>query len=314
MAKMVFPPVLKPGGTIGLVSPARWPQPKWIDRCQTFLQKRGYKVKIHPQNYLQDGQLAGSDEERTQAIADSFADTGVDAILCTRGGANAIRIVDRLDYDLIKRNPKPFIGFSDISLLLNAITKHCGFVTYHGPMAWNFAHGHDPRTADDLFQMIGAAPGVLGRRFTGVDAARTGKATGNLIGGNLTRLELLMGTAYDWSAENAILFIEDVDEVIYKLDEKMHHLRLAGRLDGVKAVIVGEMVDIGDGETGFVREGERPYGKTVREIMLENLPSDIPLCFDFPCGHGKYLTTLPLGAKAELVVDSLGAELSVVIT
>ncbi len=294
---------------IGLVSPSRWPQPKWLDRCQALLEKRGYRTLVHPQNYLQNGQLAGSDSERVAAIHDLFANPAIDAILAMRGGANAIRIVDHLDYALIKKNPKPFIGFSDISLLLNAMTKHCGFVTYHGPMGWNFAHHPDPRTVDDLFDLLENKKKTYRRSFRGVVAARPGRAPGPLIGGNLTRLELLMGTAYDWSAKDSILFIEDVDEVIYKLDEKLCHLRLAGRFDKVKAVIVGEMVDIADGENGFARAGDQPYGKSLREIFMENLPPDIPLCFDFPCGHGKYLTTFPLGARTEITMTTDSVEL-----
>jgi len=310
MSYAQFPPPLKQGGAIGLIAPARWPQPKWIDRCQSLLEQRGYRVIVHPQNYLQDGQLAGSDAERVAAIHDMFGNKAIDAILCARGGANSIRIVDLLDYQLIARNPKPFIGFSDIALLLNAITKQSGFVTYHGPMVWNFAHAHDPRTADDVFELLAHQGGTFSRHYTGLDILRPGRVTGRLVGGNITRLELLMGTAYDWSAKDSILFIEDVDEVVYKLDEKLRHLRLAGRFDGVQAILVGEMVDIGDGETGFARAGDRPFGKSLREIFMETLPSDIPLCFNFPCGHGKYLTTLPLGAKTELTLTTDGAELT----
>ncbi|MGE3624456.1 MAG: hypothetical protein AB7H77_11390, partial [Bdellovibrionales bacterium] len=112
-------------------------------------------------------------------------------------------------------------------------------------------------------------------------------------------------------AKNGILFIEDVDEVLFKLAEKLQHMKLAGKFSGVRAVIVGEMVDIADGETGFAKKTEKPYGKSLRDILLDVLPPDIPLCFNFPCGHGKYLTTLPVGAEVRLTLNARGAELAV---
>ena len=311
MPPVFFPPALRRNASIGIVSPARWPEPEWLEKCTTVLEHHGYRVIIHPQNYLKDGQLAGSDEDRAAAVMELFEDPAIDAILCARGGANAIRIVGRLDYSVIARNPKPFIGFSDISLLLNAITQKTGMVTYHGPMAWNFANDHDPRTLTDLFALLHRTEPSFVQFYKGIDVPRGGTAEGILAGGNLTRLELLLATPYDWSARNSLLFIEDVDEVLYKIDEKLHHLRLAGRFEGVRAVIIGEMVDIGDGETGFARETEKPFGRDLRQIFLENIPADIPVCFNFPCGHGRYLTTLPLGAQAKLVLSDAGAELTI---
>ena len=296
-----FPPALPPDGTVGIVSPARAPELAWLDACSDLLQKNGYKTVIHSQNYKQWGNMAGTDNDRVNALHDMVADPAIDAILCARGGANAIRIVDRLNYDLIRNNPKPFIGFSDISLLLNAITAKTGMITFHAPMAWNFANEHHPRTWLDFVQVLSSPQTTLS--FDGVEVVHPGQAMGRLVGGNITRLEKLIATPYDWSARDGILFIEDVDEVLYKIDEMLLHFKLAGRFDGVRAVIVGEMVDIGDGETGFARPGEKPLGRSLRDIFLEHLPRDVPLCLNFPCGHGKYLTTLPLGAMTEASFD-----------
>lgn len=312
MPSVFFPPALKEGGTIGIVSPARWPEPQWLLACKSLLEVRGFDVVIHAQNYLKEGQLAGSDTARAEALMEMFIDPSIDAILAARGGANAIRIVDRLDYEMIKSHPKPFVGFSDISLLLNAITRQTGMITYHGPMAWNFANDHDPRVEGDFFTALQNTTRSFVMHFPDVEVVRQGEVEGALVGGNITRLELLMATPYDWSAKGGILFIEDVDEVLYKIDEKLQHLRLAGRFEGVRAVIIGEMVDIGDGETGFARPADKPFGRTLRQIFMENLPPHIPLCFNFPCGHGKYLTTLPLGAQVKLSLNPRGAELVVI--
>ncbi|HEU0117920.1 MAG TPA: LD-carboxypeptidase [Alphaproteobacteria bacterium] len=303
-----FPPPLKPGGTIGILSPARWPEPEWLEQSKAAFEAKGYKVVIHPQNFLKEGQMAGSDADRAGALNDMFADKNIDAILCSRGGCNAIRILDKLDYKLIKKNPKPFIGYSDISLLQNAITKKCGFVTYHGPLGWNFGHDPDPRVLTDMLALLISKT----KHFTcnyDVDGVRPGSAQGVLVGGNITRLELLMSTDYDWSGDKAILFIEDVDEVLYKLDEKLQHLRLAGRFDKVRAVIVGEMIDVADGENGFAKPGQKPYGRTFRQIVESVVPADVPLCFDFPCGHGRYITTLPIGAETEITITPRSAQL-----
>jgi muramoyltetrapeptide carboxypeptidase len=305
-----LPPPLKPGGTIGIVSPARRPKPEWLVAGKALLENRGYKVVVHAQNYLKDGQLAGSDAARAEAIRDVFADSTIDAVMCARGGTGTLRILDRLDYKLIHSNPKPFVGFSDITLLLQAISKKCGFAAFHGPVFWNFANPYDPRTIDDLFAVIGEGPPKRKLHYSGVTGLETGRAEGRLVGGNISLLQNLIGTPYDWSAKDAILVLEDVDEVIYKIDRTLTHFRLAGKFEGVRAVVVGEMLEIADGESGFLREGEQPYGRDLRQIFAENLPRGIPLCMNFPCGHGKYITTLPIGADVVLKLDSQSAELS----
>jgi len=306
-----FPPPLKPGGTIGVVSPARWAKPEWIAKGKALLEARGYTVVLHAQNYLKEGQLAGSDAARAEAIMDMFMDRTIDAVICARGGTGSIRLLDRLDYKIIRRNPKPFIGFSDITFLLQAINRHSGLVAYHGPIFWNFLDDKDPRSAEDLFTVV-TAKKYIRLRYTGIDCVRLGRAEGMLVGGNMTMLQHLIGTPYDWSGRDAILFLEDCDEVIYKIAERLQHMKLAGKFAGIRAVIVGEMVDIADGESGFARKGERPFGKSLRDVLLDILPSDVPLCFDFPCGHGKYITTFPVGAPVKLALNTRGAELTII--
>ncbi len=310
--KTRFPPPLKKGGTIGLVSPARWGRPEWIEEGRCVLESRGYRAAVHPQNDLRDGHMAGDAAARAGAIMEMFADPAVDAIMCVRGGGDAISILDRLDYDVVRRHPKPFIGFSDITLLSAAFARHAGLVTYHAPMIWNFAHETDPRTIEDFWHVLehgGAERCNLS--FPEAEAIRPGRAEGVLVGGNMSRLRLLMDTPFDWPSDGSILFIEEVEEVLYKIDEMLHHLRLAGRFDGVRALLVGEMVDIADGETGFARAGELPFGRDLRQVLLSHVPPDIPVAFNVPCGHGKYLTTFPVGATAQLdIVPGGGASLA----
>jgi muramoyltetrapeptide carboxypeptidase len=298
---------LKRGGTIGIVAPACWAKPAWIVSGKKFLEKHGYKVVVHPQNYLRQGQLAGNDTARANALMDMFANPDINAVMCARGGYGAIRLLDLLDYKLIKHNQKPFIGFSDITVLLNTIAKRCGIITYHGPMITNFVRQHHRRTVEDFLNLL--QKNKRDYIFPQIDCVRAGQAQGKIAGGNLMLLQSMIGTPDDWSGKNTILFVEDVDEPLYKIDRLLCHLRRAGNFEGLRAVLVGEMVDVSDSKTGFVRKGEKPYGRDLQEIFLDNLPPTIPLCFNFPCGHGRYLTTLPIGAKATVNLSKRGARL-----
>jgi len=301
-----FPPPLKPGDTIGVVSPGRWPRPEIIAKAKIFLEKQGYTVVVHAQNYLQDGQLAGTDAARAEAIMDMFADRTIDAVICARGGTGTVRLLDKLDYKMIKRNPKPFIGFSDITFLLQSISRKAGTVAYHGPVLWNFTLDETKQhTAEDMFAVVGSTK-TTRLSYSGVECIRAGRAEGILTGGNITLLTRMIGTPYDWSGKDAILFIEDVEEHLYALARKLKHMQLAGKFEGVRAVLVGEMVDINDG----VKDNDLPYGQSLRDVLLDVLPENIPLCFNFPCGHGAYTTTLPIGALTHVILNAQGASLA----
>ena len=304
---MNFSKPLKNGATIGIVAPASAGDPDILAKGRRVLEEHGYRVVIHPQCYQRIGQLAGTDEDRASALMAMFRDPAIDAIMCARGGNGSIRLLDKLDYPLIKQNPKPFIGYSDITLFLQAISKNCGFVTYHGPMLASFGRDFDPRTADDFFAHIESERGLSRLAVPDVDILVSGEAEGVLVGGNMTLLQNMVGTAYDWSGRDAILFLEDVDEVLYRIDRTLQHFRLAGKFQNIRAVIFGDMIDVPDDETSHMREGERPYGRNIRQILEDNLPPNIPVCMNFPCGHGKHITTLPIGASVKLALGKHGA-------
>ncbi len=301
-----FPPSLKPGGTIGIVSPASWLKPAILAEAKKTLEKCGYKVVVHPQNHLRDGRLAGNDKARAKAIMDMFNDPKIDAVLCARGGVGgSMRLIDHLDFKRIAKNPKPFIGFSDVTFLLQAISKKCGFVTYHGPASSWLTGERNPKTLNDFLTVVGSKKKTIELNFVKTKTLRAGKAKGKLIGGNLTLLQDLIATDYDWSGKDTILFIEDVDEALYKIDRMLQHFRLAGKLKGLCAVLVGEMVAMTDGETPAEK-----YGKSLEQIIMDVLPRDIPVCMDFPCGHSNYLTTLPVGAAVEVNIGKNNTKLS----
>jgi muramoyltetrapeptide carboxypeptidase len=299
--RLTIPRALSPGDTVGLVAPSRWPEPEWTAAVTAWLESSGFKVKAHPQNMLKAGRLAGPDAARASAINDMFADDAVKAILCTRGGQGAIRVLDLIDYDLVRRKPKIFCGFSDETVILNALRARAGLVAFHGPMGWNFSLGHnDSRTGADLLRLLTGRYPAEGAAFPAT-ALVEGAAEGTLIGGNMSMLSALIGTTYDWSAEGAILFIEEVDEEMYRLDRILWHFIQAGKLKGVRGVIVGDITQMKD---------DPPYGKSLAEILRDHLPPGVPVCMDFPCGHGNYLTALPLGVKARLEISDAGAKLA----
>jgi len=308
-----FPPLLPPKGTIGLVAPSRWPSKPMVESTVKLFEARGYEVVVHDQCFLHNGTLAGSDAARAEALNDMFADRTIDAVLCARGGSGCMLILDHIDYEIIRSNPKPLIGMSDNTALLLAITSQTDMVTFHGPVAYHFQPEHfDPKTEVDLFTMVAGPKGDRRLQYPMAEAERPGKAQGRLIGGNLSLLQSLIGTAYDWSGEDAILFIEDVREPLYRIERMMAHLRLAGKFDGLRAVLVGEMVGVIDEKLSQkAPDGDIPYGRTLKEIMLKHLPPEIPVGFNFPCGHGRVITTWPMNALAHVEIGASTSEVIV---
>ncbi|MGE4350976.1 MAG: LD-carboxypeptidase [Bdellovibrionales bacterium] len=299
----VFPPLVPAKGTIGIVAPSRWPRKDMLEVTVERFEARGYDVVVHDQCFMQFGTMAGPEAARAEAFNDMFADRTIDAVFCARGGSGAMMLLERLDYELIRANPKPVIGSSDVTVLLQAITKHTGMVTFHGPMAYYMLPEHfESYTEEDLFYMIAGDRIERRLRFPMVEVERPGVAEGRLVGGNLTMLESLVGTPYDWSGEGAVLFIEDVDEALYSIERTMIHLRMAGKFEGVRAVLVGEMIGVPEERAEDMQPGDAPYARSLKEIMLRHLPPEIPLGFNYPCGHGRYLTTFPVGACVRVTV------------
>ncbi len=303
-SKPFFPPPLPKGGTVGLVSPCKWTRPEWIEALGMKVRERGYHFVVPEQNYLRQDQFAGDEATRAAAINGLFADPKIDAILCGRGGKGGLPLLEGLDYDLIRRNPKPFVGFSEITALLQAITGRTGMITYHGPLAVSFSPElYEKRNEEDLFAVIGAERKRIS--FPEAKTSRKGTARGRLVGGTLCLLQALVGTPFDWSGNEAVLFIEDVGEPYYKIERMMTHLRLAGKFKGLRAALIAEIVD-----ADTVEPPEVPYGKTLEEIMLAHLPPDIPVAFNAPCGHGRYISTFPVGADVTLELSEEGGVLS----
>lgn len=299
------PPRLRPGQTIGLISPSGPVSPdtattlEILEAARGRLSEEGFRTVVGRHALDVRAYLAGRDADRLADLHAMFADPNVHAVLCTRGGYGAMRLLEGLDYDLVRRHPKVFVGYSDITALHLAFYHRAGLATFHGPMASALAKGdgHDLR---QLLRTI-TRPHPLGPLANPpggpeIETLVPGAAEGALIGGNLALLTSLLGTPYGPSLSGAVLFIEDIVDHLYRLDRKLVHLRLAGVLRQVAGIVVGESG--ARAEPGGVAP---PPTLALREILHDLIvPLGKPAIYGLACGHGAYHLTLPIGIRARL--------------
>lgn len=322
----IFPKALAPGDTIMFVAPAKYLDKGRVALAKKRLEEMGFKVRLPENLFRKKGFLGGSDEERAAEIMTAFTDPEVDAIFPGTGGYGTTRIVDKLDYDVIRRNPKVFIGFSDITGLHIAINQRTGLVTFHSPNPEFGLGGEDnlsPLAAKYFWQALladkraGSSPTPSGyvietkphdanksddtSIFEDVPRAVTftkGKAQGRLIGGNLSVLHALMGTPYEIETDGKILFLEDIGEAPYRVDRMLSTLRLAGKFDKVNGVILGAFTARDD-------EAKWDDDASIDDVLREYFADlGVPVLAHFPVGHVRYNTTLPIGALVELDADA----------
>ena len=243
---ILFPPRLAPGDLIGIAAPASPPdKPEIIDEVMARLTQFGFKFKAGKNLRKRDGYLAGSDEERAEDINALFADPEVKGIFALRGGYGSCRILPLLDYAAIAANPKPFIGYSDITAMHLAILEKTGLVTFHGSNASSaFTPGNEATCRRMLMEPLDPAGNILfARDASKLEALKTivsGSVKGRILGGNLTCLLRLIGTPYAPDFRDTILFLEDTGEKAYRIDGNFTHLRLAGVLSQIKGLIMGQ--------------------------------------------------------------------------
>jgi muramoyltetrapeptide carboxypeptidase len=251
------------------------------------------------------GYFAGTDEERLADFNAALQDSSIAAVWCIRGGYGSLRLLELLDYAALAKNPKPVIGFSDATAVLNAITRLTGVVSFHGPVARasmpEFSRRHFDRVltrAEPVGRLdrLPQAADVLIPQENRIATLCGGIAEGPLAGGNLTLLQCLIGTPYFPELSGAILFLEDVGEDLYRIDRMLAHLKLIGALRRLAGVVVGRFTQLsrsgGDGALGF---------DAVLATYFE--PLRIPVAYGFPIGHIEAQWTLPLGVRARLDAD-----------
>jgi muramoyltetrapeptide carboxypeptidase len=307
---LLRPRRLAPGQTVGMVAPSAAPnEPERIRFAIDTVESLGFKVKPGAHLFDREGYLAGADAARAADLNAMFADDGVDAIWCVRGGYGASRMLPALDYEAMRRRPKPLIGYSDITALHMAIHRHAGLVTFHGPVAFR---AFTPYTLGELRRVLwtGEVPSRLGapppfERAEGrvdwenrVATLVPGKARGRLIGGNLCLMAHLCGTPYFPDLRGAILFLEDVEEAYYRIDRMLTQLWLSGALAEVAGIVFGKFTSC-DPSPFFLQN--RP----LEEILAERARAlGVPAVSGVMIGHVEDQTTLPIGCLAELDADA----------
>ena len=239
------------------------------------------------------GYLAGTDEQRASDLNKALRDDSIDAVWCVRGGYGAMRLLRDIDFAALRANPRPVIGFSDITALHAAIHRECGIVSFHGPTARGELTGF---SRDSLLRALEAQVDPCGEA-PGARVLRPGKARGRLAGGNLALIASLMGTPWSVDFDGAILIIEDIDEAVYRVDRMMRQLLLAGALAKCAAIVAGDFRP----PAGETSGGNRSVDEVIAEAAEE---AGIPCLAGAPFGHIDDQWTIPLGALAELDTDA----------
>lgn len=297
---------LKAGATIGLAAPASLPVDlDAIERGIGTLEARGFKVKRIRQQFERNGYLAGTDDERISELNTLLADDEVDAIIAVRGGYGTLRLLPHLDYDSAARHPKLLVGYSDITALQLALLTMSGIPSLSGPMVaveW----GEPDAPSEDLFWALMRGEGLGEFAHPSAETLkplRSGEAAGTLIGGNLSLITRLIGTAYLPDLTGAILFLEEVGEEPYRIDGLLAHLRLSGILDRIGGLVIG-------GFTEWEPEHSRPTLSLDDVIAHYTGELGIPVASGLSYGHFPVKHTMPIGVKARLSVESGRASLS----
>lgn len=301
----IKPPALQANDRIAIVAPSGPVDEKLLRDYAEALRLQGFQVELPDDIGRKIGYLAGTDEQRAEEMNRMIRDTRIQAIFPARGGYGLTRILDRIDYAFLASHPKVIIGYSDITALHLAVARKCRLVTFHSPVPLSNLYREqeqDYRFAAQSFRrailknsyfekhsgyFIETPPSMTPKTLVG------GKARGRLLGGNLTLVSSTMGTPYEIETDQAILFFEDVNEAPYRIDRMLSQLRLAGKLERVAGIVVGDLQVKTDEERA-----------EIRKILVEYFAHlQKPVITDFPCGHIAWNATLPHGAIVELNAD-----------
>jgi muramoyltetrapeptide carboxypeptidase len=290
---MIFPEPIHPGDRIRIVSPAGKVQKDKVLQGIELLQDEGYEVMIGKHVFDKHFQYAGTDQQRTNDFQEAISDPETKAIICARGGYGTVRIVEKLDFSPLLKNPKWLVGFSDVTVIHSVLNK-LGIASIHGAMPGFFVENKKPTRS--FFSLMEALTSGKSQIETASHALnKMGICSGELVGGNLSLIYSLQGTFCQLETSGKILLIEDLSEYLYHLDRMMQNLRLAGQLKDLAGLVVGGFTDMKDNES--------PFGKSAYEIILEAVQDySFPVCFDFPVGHIPRNLSVVLGSNYQLEV------------
>jgi len=286
------PKRLSPGDTIGIAAPAGPYAEHEFEKGLAVIQDMGFRVKVPENLQLPKGFLAGSDEHRASLLMDMFTDPTVDAIVCARGGYGSIRILKRLDWEVVRNHPKIFVGFSDISALHASLITRARQAVFHGPMVISLGKTGNKTRASYLQAMTSDQPIAI--QPDNPIPICAGQTTGIVAGGNLATLCHLLGTPFAPIYKDTILLLEDITEAPYKIDRMLYQMKLAGCFIGVNGIVLGSFQ-----ESGNYLE----ICDIVADIFKDK---NVPVLAGFEIGHGRENLTIPLGIRATLDTEEGG--------
>jgi len=307
--KAIKPKKLQKGDLIGIISPSSSvDDPAKLEKSVIYLENLGYKVQVGKNVGKVKGYLAGTDTERIDDLHAMFSDKKVKAIFCLRGGYGAARLLDKIDFKLIKNHPKIFVGYSDISALHLAIFYKSGLITFAGPMPGvDFYENVNPFT-EDMFWKFLTYSKKLGRINNPDDenilSLNSGTASGRIVGGNLSVISGLIGTEYLPDLKDKILLIEEMGEVPYRIDRMLNQFRLSKMFQGIKGVVIGSFQDCNELD---------PNKKTLTlgEVITDYFtPIKKPVIYNFRHGHLRNNITVPIGANVKMNATKKYIEIS----
>ncbi|MBC8181216.1 LD-carboxypeptidase [candidate division KSB1 bacterium] len=303
--KIIKPKQLSNGATIGVVSPASRPsdEQKYSNGIQ-YLKNLGYKV-VESRHVLDSyGYLAGKDRDRIDDLNLMFRDSQIDAVFCSRGGYGVPRIIDEIDFNSLQNDPKIFVGYSDITSLNLAILAKTGLISFSGPMvAVEMGAGIDQITEQNFWKTLKTSEpmGILENPSDlPIQVVKSGRAKGRLLGGCLSLINVVLGTPFCPDFNETILFIEDIEEEPYRVDRYLAQLKMAGVLDRISGLVIGQFVDCIPGDP------EKPNLKLEQVFDDYFSDLDIPIISNFAYGHVPVKHTLPVGVQVELDTENGG--------
>lgn len=300
-ANKIQPEYLKPGDEVAIISPSFFIDERKINEAVTFLERWGLKVRVGKNAHKQDGPFAGCDEDRLSDLQEMTDNNSIKAVFCSRGGYGLLKIISKVDFSALEKSPKWYVGFSDITVLHLWLSEVCGIMSVHGDMPLNFNNSEKTLSTFRSLQQ------VLFGDFQSCEwegsFLKARNVSGEMTGGNLSLIYSLIGTPAEPATKGKILFIEEVGEYYYHIDRMLMSLKLAGKLEGLSALVIGGM--------NKMEEAKTPWGKSIEEtisgIVMEY---DYPLFFDFPAGHIDDNQAFYIGKRAKIDVNGRSARLS----
>ena len=295
----IKPKKLKKGDLIGIISPASATDDTvLIEKGIRYIEGMGYRTLLGKNINKQNGYLAGTDKERSEDIHDMFRNKKVKAIFCLRGGYGAFRLLDKIDYKLISKNPKIFVGFSEITSLHMAFLSKAKLITFAGPMVLpNFSAEVSSFTEEIFWNVITSSKinsTINIEVLNESSLTNSGKVIGKIVGGNLAVLSAMTGTGYLPNFKNKILLLEEINEPPYKIDRMFNQLRLRNIFDEVKGIILGNFIDC-------IEQDKNKNTMVLTDVLSDYFESlNIPVVKSFPFGHSKDIVTLPIGCKIKI--------------